>query len=302
MWDELVGIQQLWEVPWCYIGDLNIVRFPSERLRGSRLTSAMENFFEFIEELSLLDLPLEGGSYTWSNGSDQPSMSRIDRVLVSHDWEDHYPDVIQRVLPRPISNQFHILVEAGGILRGKSYFRFENMWLKTDGFKDRVHSWWNRYSFPGTPSFVLAKKLKALKADIIQWNRSEFGNVERQKKELLEALKLLDVKERDKGLSEMELGERAVLRSQIQNLLSLEEVSWKQKSRMFCIKEGDNNTKFFHKVANSRRRYNHISMLEVNGVVYEDESEMADQAVQFYKNLYKESEEWRPFVEGLEFD
>ena len=29
---------------------------------------------------------------------------------------------------------------------------------------------------------------------------------------------------------------------------------------------------------------------------------MVDQAVQFYKNLYKESEEWRPFVEGLEFD
>ena len=36
--------------------------------------------------------------------------------------------------------------------------------------------------------------------------------------------------------------------------------------------------------------------------MYEDELEMADQVVQFYKNLYKETEEWRPFVEGLEFD
>ena len=71
---------------------------------------------------------------------------------------------------------------------------------------------------------------------------------------------------------------------------------------MLCIKEGDNNTKFFHKVANSRRRYNHISMLEVDGVMYEDDLEMADQVVQFYKNLYNETEEWRPFVEGLEFD
>ena len=51
---------------------------------GSRLTLAMENFSEFIEELSLIDLLLEGESYTWSSGSDQPSMSRIDRVLVSH--------------------------------------------------------------------------------------------------------------------------------------------------------------------------------------------------------------------------
>ena len=71
---------------------------------------------------------------------------------------------------------------------------------------------------------------------------------------------------------------------------------------MLCIKEGDNNTKFFHKVANSRRRYNHISMLEVDGVMYEDDLEMADQVVQFYKNLYNETKEWRPFVEGLEFD
>ena len=62
---------------------------------GSQLTPAMENFSEFIKELSLIDLPLEGGSYTWSSGSDQPLMSRIDRVLVSHNWEDLYPDVIQ---------------------------------------------------------------------------------------------------------------------------------------------------------------------------------------------------------------
>ena len=68
------------------------------------------------------------------------------------------------------------------------------MWLKTVGFKDRVHFLWNRYSFSGTPSFVLAKKLKALKEDLIQWNRNEFGNVERQRKELLGALKLLDIK------------------------------------------------------------------------------------------------------------
>ena len=93
LWDELIRIQQLWEVSLCYIGDFNIVRFPSERLGGSSLTPAMENFSEFIEELSLIDLPLEGGSYTWSSGSEQPSMSRTDRVLVSHDWEDHYSDV-----------------------------------------------------------------------------------------------------------------------------------------------------------------------------------------------------------------
>ena len=189
MWDELVGIQKYWKVPWYCIGDFNIVCFPSKRLGNSRLTPTMEQFSEFIDDLNLIDLPLEGRSYTWSSGSDQPLMFRIDRVFVSHDWEEHYPNVIQWILPRPVSDHFSILVEVGGMVRGKSPFRFENMWLKTDGFTDRVHSWWNRHSFSGTPNYVFAKKLKVLKEDIIQWNRSEFGHVERKKTQLLEALK-----------------------------------------------------------------------------------------------------------------
>ena len=55
-------------------------------------------------------------------------------------------------------------------------------------------------------------------------------------------------------------------------------------------------------MANSHRKYNHLNFLEVNGVIYEEEAEVAAQVVQFYKTLYQESEEWRPFVEGLEFD
>ena len=70
---------------------------------------------------------------------------------------------------------------------------------------------------------------------------------------------------------------------------------------MLCIKEGDNNTKFFHMVANTHRRYNHLSFLEVDGVIYEEGAEVTAQVVQLYKTLYQESEEWRLFVEGLEF-
>ena len=47
---------------------------------------------------------------------------------------------------------------------------------------------------------MFAKKLKALKEDIVWWNRLEFGHVGRKKSQLLETLKSLDAKEGELGL------------------------------------------------------------------------------------------------------
>ena len=44
----------------------------------------------------------------------------------------------------------------------------------------------------------------------------------------------------------------------------LEEISWRQKSREIWLKDGDRNTGFFHKMANSRRRGNQISKMRIN--------------------------------------
>ena len=104
-----------------------MVCFPSERLGCTRLTSHMMNFLDFIETSHLVDLPLGGGPYTWSSGSANPSISRIDRFLVSSDWEDQYPDITKKLLLHPLSNHFPLLLEVGSMSRGKTPFHFENI-------------------------------------------------------------------------------------------------------------------------------------------------------------------------------
>ena len=75
------------------------------------------------------------------------------------------------------------------------------MWLKIDGFKDLVRSWWNGYSVEGYSSHCIAEKLKALKKDLKIWNKEVIGNVSSNRAEAFTRLQCWEAKEKENPLN-----------------------------------------------------------------------------------------------------
>jgi hypothetical protein len=176
-----------------------------------------------------VDIPLVGGQFTWSNNQEEEIWSRIDRFLFSPSWEEQYLTVKQIRLQRLCSDHFPLLLDCGDSRGGRKYFKFENMWLKYEGFVDKVKSWWDSNTFDGLPSFVLANMLKSLKPDLKNWNEEVFGDIGRKKKkELLEGIQEMDVLAEDRGLTEVEKSKMANMSRELENTLLCEEIHWRQ--------------------------------------------------------------------------
>jgi endonuclease/exonuclease/phosphatase family metal-dependent hydrolase len=43
------------------------------------------------------------------------SSSRIDRFLISADWDGHFPTISQKRLPQVLSDHFSVMLECGGL-------------------------------------------------------------------------------------------------------------------------------------------------------------------------------------------
>jgi hypothetical protein len=278
-----------------------VVRFPSERAGSDSFSPPMHDFSDFISDHGLLDIPLSGGIYTWSNNREISSMSHLDRFLFTAGWNEGFVNIFQKRLVRISSDHFLVLLDCSNIQRRSRPFRFENMWLKAEGFTELVKEWWESYSMDGTPSFVLAAKLKALKVDLKKWNDTQFGHVSLQKKQLMADLRAIDVLEESRPLSVEERGRRELISAGLEKVILMDEISWRQKSRLLWLKEGDKNSSFFHRIANSNRNTNTISQLLINGTLSTNQDEIRDHIAEFYEKLYLEDGHRRLYLDGVQF-
>lgn len=68
---------------------------------------------------------------------------------------------------------------------------------------------------------------------------------------------------------------------------------------MQWLKEWDQNTEFFHKMASSRRSINHINSLRIGDTLVTNEEEIQKHVEDYFRALFHKDHPLRPKVDGL---
>ena len=91
-------------------------------------------------------------------------------------------------------------------------------------------------------------------------------------------------------MSQQELDLKQSVNERITQLLREEEIKWFQRAKTKDMLEGDNNTKYFHMVANGKRRKTRIFQLEQEGKVIEGQENLKVFITKYYKDLFGSSQ------------
>jgi hypothetical protein len=64
------------------LGDFNIILNARDKNNGNLDRPMMARFRDFVHEHELKDIYMHGRLYTWSNEREEPTLTRIDRIMV----------------------------------------------------------------------------------------------------------------------------------------------------------------------------------------------------------------------------
>ena len=159
------------------------------------------------------------------------------------------------------------------------------MWTREEGFREIVELAWDPLWVDS--EYKVTDRIKSYQNQLQKWNWKVFGNVHqvlRQKKERLQHLEAQDsLHEEAKDIQRV--------KKKINESLIREEIIWNKRSRALWIKWGDRNTRFFHAMANQRRRKNSIvGLQDLKGVWNEDKERVEGIIMDYFTSIYRSNQ------------
>jgi hypothetical protein len=287
---ELAHIIQKTRVPIMITGDFNLTRRASDKNKPGGFNKWSVLFNSIIAQGELMEIPLSGRRYTWSNNHEDPTFELLDRVLVSPTWEENFPLVTVSTLTRDLSDHTPLLITTGEQPKTPPIFRFENCWFEREGLIPLVTQVWRQTYRGKSIEDIWMKRFRTLRQKLKGWNRNVEGANRKQKKLLIDEIDKLDKISEVHGLSAADRAAQKTCHEGLRALIREEEIKWMQRAKEIHLKEGDGNSRFFHQKANGRRRKNLIVRLNQDEGIVEGQENLKRYITEFYKKLFGRSE------------
>nr|GEW33033.1 RNA-directed DNA polymerase, eukaryota [Tanacetum cinerariifolium] len=261
LWEYTSHLLDRWNGKAIVMGDFNDVRYIDERLGLVFNQSCARSFDHFITSSGLVDVKLEGISFTWAHPS-AFKMSKLDRFLITEGILLLYPSIMALCLDRHLSDHRPILLREITIDFGPTPFWFYHSWFSLEGFDDMVEKAWLSFSHSDSNGMIRFKnKLQDLKIIIRRWVKDKKLQQCTARSSIKEELSVID-KDLDRGQgSDDALLKRMELMRQLHDINQIEAKDTFQKSKIKWAIEGDENTTFFHGIINKKR-----SQISIRGV------------------------------------
>lgn len=157
---------------WLILGDFNFYRSVDNRNKPGANMNDILIFNDIISHLGLLELPLKGTSFTWSNMQDNPLLQQLDWFFTSPSWTLAFSNTDVQALTRSTSDHVPCVVKISTKIPKSSIFRFENYWVQLEGFFEVVQSVWALDPGFEDPAKCISFKLKHLRKKLLNWSRN----------------------------------------------------------------------------------------------------------------------------------
>ena len=286
---QIVERRTLTPGAWLAIGDFNMIMRASEKNNNNLDRGMMTRFRNMVHQLELKELYMHGRLYTWSNGRQVPTMTRIDRALASVDWDLQFPDALLQTLSSSVSDHAPLHLSLSACTRPKHRFKFELFWANLEGFQEAVAEAWVCDPAITDPFKRLDALLRNTAKHLQAWGQRSVGNIKLQIAMANAIIYRFDVAQEHRELTLNEDWLRRTLKLVVLGLASLERTIARQRSRIRWLKEGDANTKLFHAVANGRRCKNFIAAVNWEGETLTDQGAKEEAFFRAYHGLLGET-------------
>jgi hypothetical protein len=158
-------------------GDFNIMRYSFEKNKLSQLNRYSSMFNSIIHMQESREIEISGGQYTWSNNQGQPTLEKLDRILITWEWEKFFPSVHVYKLPREISDNNPLsMVTRQNPTSRKRDFRFERYWLKNDECMEKLREIWGQPTRDSKALDRVQFKLRKVKNFLKGWGFNKIGS------------------------------------------------------------------------------------------------------------------------------